>query len=76
LRRNAGSAAAESLRWNAERGVELARKVLKRDEGGQLDDGVLVEMPFQPGHKRLVRLAARAGHRLGVGERRFLPLTE
>src|SRR5690606_11567673 len=37
---------AEALRRHVERGVELARHVLERDQGGQFDDRIVVDVPL------------------------------
>ncbi len=51
---------AETLRWNSERAVELARHVLKRDECGQFDDGDVLENESWIGSRFSGRIVGRA----------------
>jgi len=65
------STSAESLRRNAERGVELAGEVLKGDERGELDDGVVFERALEPRHQRVVHPGAEAGYCFGYANAAF-----
>jgi hypothetical protein len=65
---------AKAPRRNRQRGVELARQVLERDQRRQLDHGLLVEVRAQPCAARVAHPLARIGRRLGIGERRRLAL--
>src|SRR5690606_10520197 len=68
--------AAKSLRRDTERAVELARHVLEGDERRKFDERILVEMPPEAGEQRIIDLAVRQRHRLGVVEGDALPLLE
>jgi len=67
---------AKTLGLDTERGIELAREILKRNQPGQLDDGVIVEMTPQSREVLRRGLAIRKGDRFRVRQRRLLPFVE
>src|SRR3972149_10818178 len=67
---------AKALRRDAERGVELARHVLIRDQRGEIDDRVVAEMLPQPGNQRGIAVPVAVRHRLGIMQCRFFAFVE
>jgi hypothetical protein len=67
---------AEALRRDIQRRVELARHVLKRDQGRQLDERVVIEVLLAARHQLVGDRQVRPRDRLGVVERDALALAE
>jgi len=65
---------AKSLRGNAQRTVELARQVLKRNQCCKLDDGVVVEMSLQLLHQFFINCIGVERNDLSIFEAGALPI--
>jgi hypothetical protein len=66
----------QPLRWRPHGAVELARCVLPGDDGGQLDDLVVGEVPTQLPEEVVVDVAIGECDRVGIGERGPLAVIE